>query len=377
MKIKEAKPLVHHIEKLCSENKKLVLFTIVAVEGSSYRHEDAKLLIGDDRSMTGAISGGCLEPALAGMSAEFLKKGTPELCYFDLQEDDTLWGYSLGCPGKITLYIEPVLSVHEDIPLLSWIESIKKNVPSVFAKVIDSEKKKEIGTRLLIREHGQIVGGVEDSQLKAEIIKFAEKKLQEVNPLSELRTFKSNYHSCQVFFDVTCNPIELLLFGAGFDAISLARLAVELGFHVMVIDPNPKYANIQRFPSASVLVGPSSIAEDQALIGQRTYIVIMNHHLQRDKESLLVSFNSKAPYIGALGPYSRWERIISELNDTGFEPTDEDLGRLYNPVGLNIGAETPEEIAISILSEILAIHNRVSGGFLKGYKGKIHKRIEV
>ena len=177
----------------------------------------------------------------------------------------------------------------------------------------------------------------------------------------------------EVFIDVSLPPPELIIFGAGHDAIPLAVQAHALGFNVIVVDARPAFTTEERFPNVGKLVisHPSKFAE-RVKITPRSFVVVMNHHLERDKGSLAFALKSDAPYVGVLGPRSRFEEMVEALVEEGLEPSKAEQGRVHNPVGLDIGAETPAEIAHSIMSEILAVRNGYTGGFLRERSGRIH-----
>jgi xanthine/CO dehydrogenase XdhC/CoxF family maturation factor len=177
----------------------------------------------------------------------------------------------------------------------------------------------------------------------------------------------------EVFLDVHVPPPELAIFGAGHDAIPMANFAHGLGYNVTLIDARHAFVNKERFPTAKTLIRshPSGFAE-KVRLGPRSYALIMNHHLERDKDCLAFALQSAAPYIGVLGPRSRYKQILENLEQEGLRYSPEELARVRNPIGVDVGADTPEEIAISVLAELLAVRGGYQAGFLNEHEGKIH-----
>jgi xanthine dehydrogenase accessory factor len=225
-----------------------------------------------------------------------------------------------------------------------------------------------INSRLFIPEHGDPIGSLGHDELNRKVLEFASEKIKSLHPNSETCSFHlSSGKTVDIFLDVNEPPAELMIFGAGHDSIPLAKFAVELGFKTTIVDPRPAYATRKRFPGANIILADPESLQERVKIGSRTYVVIMNHHLERDRACLSFVLNSTAPYIGVLGPRSRCMKLLDVSQS---EEVDRYVS-VYNPVGIDIGAETSEEVAISILAEILAVRNNRSGGFLRG-RLKIH-----
>jgi xanthine/CO dehydrogenase XdhC/CoxF family maturation factor len=172
-------------------------------------------------------------------------------------------------------------------------------------------------------------------------------------------------------------PLRLAIFGAGPDAVPLARISKELGWRTQVIDRRPAYIRPDRFVAADavILAEPQDLAE-KVDVDSTTAAVVMTHHFETDLSYLRELLQSPAFYIGLLGPAAKTQMLLQRLREDGFIPTEDQLSRLYSPVGLDVGAETPEEIALSIASEIQAVRSGYTGGFLKNRTGPIHFRTE-
>lgn len=261
-------------------------------------------------------------------------------------------------------------------PFAAWSMCLKDERSAVLNTLLESSSPDlPVGARLFVPEDGEPLGDLGDASLNRLVVKLAREKLDTLYPRSETCTISlPGGEQAQVFVDVNLPPFELMIFGAGHDAIPVAKFAVELGFRTTVVDPRPAYATEERFPGARIILADAGSWEERVLIGRRTFVIVMNHHLERDQAAIRFALNSPAPYVGVLGPMSRRQRMLKALEKEGVIFREEQLARMYNPVGLDIGAETSEEVAISILSEVLAFRNGHTGGFLRE-REKIHQSV--
>lgn len=253
-------------------------------------------------------------------------------------------------------------------PFAAWTECLKEERAGVLNTLLGISPSPGLstGVRLFVPENGEPLGDLGDETLNRLAVELAREKLDSLHPQSETCTFSlPGGRQAEVFVDINLPPSELMIFGAGHDAIPLSKFAVQLGFKTTVVDPRPAYATKERFPGARIILAEAGLWEERVNIGKRTYVVVMNHHLERDRAAIRFALNSPAPYVGVLGPRSRCQRMLDALEKEGVTFGEEKLTRMYNPVGLDIGAETPEEVAISILSEILAFRKGHAGGFLR------------
>jgi xanthine/CO dehydrogenase XdhC/CoxF family maturation factor len=166
---------------------------------------------------------------------------------------------------------------------------------------------------------------------------------------------------------------DLVIFGAGHDAAPVAQLAWMLGLAVTVVDVREAFLAADRFPGATLTRAHFSEFADRVQPRAGAFMLVMNHHVERDRESLRFSLESDAAYIGVLGPRSRYETLLAGLKAQGYAPDASTLARVHSPVGLSLGAETPYEVAVSILGEILAIRRGFEGGFLSGSVRSLHR----
>ena len=366
--MREDDKLLEAIGAAKATGKDAVIATVVRVVGSAYRREGTKMLVDSAGEQVCMISGGCLEAEIGEIAREVMANREPQTHLFDLSEE-VLWGLGLGCGGKVEVYLEPI---RETPAFTAWQGAVKAQSGGVLATVLESSVNNVPKTaRIFVSEH-ETVDDLNDAHLSQQVQEVARQKLTSLAQRSELRRFGLEKGEVEIFIDVTLPPPELSIFGAGHDAIPLAAQAHALGFNVTVVDARPAFTTLERFPNAKLVVSHPSRFAERVQITPRSFVVVMNHHLERDKGSLGFALASDAPYIGVLGPRSRFEEMIEALSDEGVELADGQQTRIHNPVGLDIGAETPAEIAQSIMSEILAVRNGYGGGFLKERSGRIH-----
>lgn len=379
--MREDAHVVQAMEEARKAKRKVALATVVRVLGSAYRREGAKMIIDEHGNVTGMLSGGCLEPDVAEAAKKVMEQEKPALKSY-VMDEDVVWGLGLGCPGTVEVYIEPLLSGKWNECCEAWMAYLQEEKAGVLVTLLDEVPELSLfrGNRLFVPEsflsdQSSPISSLGHDSLNQQVTELAYEKIRGQYPKSETRLFTlSNGKKVNVFFDVIIPPTELMIFGAGHDAIPLAKSALALGFKTTVVDPRPAYNTPERFSGAKRILAHASEFQEQLTIGQRTYVVIMNHHLERDQESLKFVLNAKVPYVGLLGPYSRRQRILKTLEGEEIIFQDKQLACLYSPVGLDIGADTSEEIALSILTEILAVRNGHAGGSLRE-RSSIHQPV--
>jgi xanthine dehydrogenase accessory factor len=358
----EERQLLQAIHHAKASGRKAAIATVVRVVGSAYRREGTKMLIDADGGQVCMISGGCLEQEVGEVAKQVMESGKSIVQFFDLTEE-TVWGLGLGCGGAVDVYIEPLDSGAE---FQMWLETVQAQKAGALATLLNVKEGSRFSkaARLFITEDGTVSGNLGHDSLSDQVVQRAKEKMSQLYPRSETRTYKANDEAIEIFLDINVPPPELAIFGAGHDAIPLADYAGKLGFRVSVIDARHAFVTPERFPNASLIrTHPSGFAE-KVVLTPRTYVVLMNHHLERDKESLAFALTKDVPYIGVLGPRSRYDRMLEALKEEGRIALAKDLNRVRNPIGVDIGADTPDEIAISIMSELIAIRADYKAGFL-------------
>jgi xanthine/CO dehydrogenase XdhC/CoxF family maturation factor len=311
------------------ESTPAVLATLVSVAGSSYRRPGARLLVRADGSRLGSVSGGCLEEDVLARAERVRASGVAEAAVYDTTaENDLVWGVGLGCHGVVRVLIEPVPT------------------PPAWAAAVASAAERRTRVQLIVtHEHGSPSGWG-----------------------TRLVSSDAPFEPTCVFTQEFTPPPCLAIFGAGDDAMPLAKLAHGLGWRVVVADPRAALNTAERFPwaacretgSADTLVArvfgapaqPSSAADGGIA-------VVMTHHYVHDVPILRDLLPRRLAYVGLLGPRKRAERILADLTAEGCSISAEERARLHAPVGLDLGAEAPAEVAHAIVAEILAVlHGR-------------------
>ena len=305
--------------------ERAALATVCEVRGSAYRRPGARMLLCSDGMSAGIINGGCLDADLWTRARQVMALGESQCaCYDTTSSEDIVWGLGLGCRGVVKILIEPV----DD---LAWLRD-EVTIAAIFE-----------GDLL-----GTIVLDVLDAPRRSGVV-----------DLERGRAWAETFQSAP----------PLWVFGAGADVVPLVSLAQVLGWDTRVIDPRAPHAE-RRPLLPSRHVPPERTGELE--MSPRAACVLMTHNFLHDADILRAILPSPAFYVGALGPKRRAEEMLGFLGKQGFVPTEEQLAKLYAPIGLDIGAETPEEIALSILAELRAATTGRQAGFLRAREATIH-----
>lgn len=371
--MKELQDILRAYQDSRTRGLKAALATVVKTQGSTYRRAGARLFVREDGSTIGSVSGGCLENDVIEKARKVMQSDRAVTAVFDMTSpDDDLWGYGQGCNGVIHVLLEPLQGLRSSRTLRFIEECIDFRRMGVIASVFrtDGEMSVEVGSRLL-SSHGAIEEDIRHPVLVSALIEESEHALNEGS--SRSREFRFTEGVVEAFIEIIQPPVSLTLAGAGTDAIPVARLAKELGWQVTVVDHRPAFANRERFPTADrILVSRPEESVNSFASDSLSVAVIMTHNFQHDLALLQNFLSAPLPYVGLLGPKKRCELLLKTLRNRGFNPTREQLSRLYSPLGLDIGAESPEEIALSVIGEIQAVLAHLAGGFLRDKQRPIH-----
>jgi xanthine/CO dehydrogenase XdhC/CoxF family maturation factor len=357
---RETERLLDAIRQVQAAPERVALATVVRVSGSAYRREGTRMLVRQNGTYECALSGGCLEPSVAEAALHVIETGEPRLVRYDLA-DDSLWGLGMGCTGAVDVRIE---RLEDDAMTRAWLAVLESGTAAVLMTPLSGASG-----RLLLRATGEVVGDLNDSAIEREALARGREQLSSPFP----RSGPEPIGGSEIFFDIQTPPPDLVLFGAGPDAVPLAQQAWMLGFAVTVVDVRTGYLTADRFPDATRVPAHFSQFADTVRLPPGSFVLAMNHHLERDRECLRFALESAAAYIGVLGPRSRYQKLLADLAARGYLPSASSLSRVRSPVGLSLGAETPDEIAVSILGEILAIRRGFEGGFLSGSVRSLHR----
>jgi xanthine/CO dehydrogenase XdhC/CoxF family maturation factor len=356
--------------------KQSALASLVHLDGSSYRQPGARMLVDDDGNLTGAISGGCLEgdalrKALLAMSQHLSKLVT----YDTNDEDDMSIGIQLGCAGVIQVLFEPLNPANPNNPVELIRKAVSSRQKAVLVTLFFPHKKNEVhpGACFLLESNGNTTGSIPFSWLEASLLADVQRSM--LMGKSAFIEYKNNNDSITAFIEFLNPVVSLVVVGAGNDAIPMVNIADTLGWDVRVVDGRNTHAKPDRFASAcQVLVSKPEAVLDQINIDDRTAFVMMTHNYNYDIAMLKALLHKDLTYIGMLGPKKKLDRMLLELREDGMLIDDQMLEKVYGPTGLEIGAETPEEIALSIIAEIQSVIQQKSGSNLKLRADMIHSR---
>jgi len=370
--MKELEDIVKAFDVAQQQGKQTALATVVQVEGSSYRRAGARMLVTEDGELTGAISGGCLEGDALRKARLAMAQQQPMLVTYDTtDDDDAKLGVGLGCNGIIHILIEPIFTdrPHHPINLFKKFLSKRQNAVVITLFSLANRKAAQPGTCLFLTGE-ELISNCDTETLKDELLNDAKSVLQEGR--SATKTYPSDFELTG-FIELLKPAVSLLVFGAGNDTIPLVQMAAVLGWHTTVIDGRTNYAVSSRFPLAKrVLLAKPDEVLSQVSIDSRTVAVLMTHNYNYDLAMLHQLLPLQLTYIGSLGPKKKLHRMLDELLDHGLDIHSDQLQRVYGPTGLDIGAETSEEIALSILSEIQAVLQQREGKALRDKNTVIH-----
>lgn len=365
--MREPRQIVDAFDELCGEGKRAALATVIAVEGSSYRRPGAQMLIAEDGRHWGGVSGGCLEKDVARRARGVIETGAPIMWRYDTadDEDDLAGGLALGCRGVIDIYFEP-LSKPSPGP-----------VPAIRSVL---EHRRALSLATVVRASGALCGCLGRHLCSSDLGRSGERANNELEDairadLGEApvggRTAMVHYQigdgQADVFIRHLAPPQSLVIFGSGSDVVPLLEIAKTLGWRLTVIASRSTSGARQRFASADVLhitdtgdpLAGMAIEADAA-------VVVMNHSYPRDMAVLAALLGRPLRYVGILGPRQRTGRLLAQL---GIESPP---WNVFAPIGLDLGAQTPESIALAIVSEIQLVLNGAGGGSMRDRPGPIH-----
>ena len=332
------------IDRWRAENKSIALATVVQTWGSSPRRPGAQMAITPDGRITGSVSGGCVEGAVFEEGVDVLKSNRPKLLHFGVA-DETAWDVGLACGGSIDIFVKPL-----DLKFFDSVRSaLVEEQPAVLVTVVRGSDN-VLGREMLIRADGSVTGLLH-ADLDTGAVNLAnETLLQGISRRVMLN------EETEVFVELLLPPPTLIAVGGVHITIALVSLAKTLGYRTIVIDPRRAFGNETRFPDVDRLIQlwPDE-AFQQIPLTRSTAVAMLTHDPKLDDPALKMALPRDAFYVGALGSKTTQAKRRQRLLDEGL--TEAQLDRLYGPIGLEIGAGTPEEIALSIMAEIVAARN--------------------
>ncbi|MBW4474507.1 MAG: XdhC family protein [Stenomitos rutilans HA7619-LM2] len=353
------------------------LVTVVQTQGSTYRRPGARMLITASDETIGMVSGGCLEQDILEHTRQMSGGEAIVVTYDSTTEDeDILWGFGLGCNGVVQVLVESLLPDACN-PLTVLADCWRDRAPAVLASIFQaeaslSETSVKQGACLALTPDKLIVFDQHHADFITKIAADAQAVLHWQQ--STLKSYDLATGTVQVFLEFVPSPTVLMIFGAGQDAIPVAQMAKSLGWQITVADCRANLASYDRFAVADqvVLTRRERLPQLYPLTDQLSAAVVMTHNYLDDLEVLRTVLPTAVPYVGILGPKRRTERLLQELQTTETYSNTQ-LAKLHAPIGLDIGAETPAAIAVSIVAEIQAVLAHRTSGFLKHSAMPIHQ----
>jgi xanthine dehydrogenase accessory factor len=325
------------VERWKAEGEDVALATVVRTWGSGPRGPGAKMALTRDARIAGSVSGGCVEAAVVEEGREVLETGTPKLLHFGIA-DETAWNVGLTCGGSIEIFVEKL----DDSLFRASTEALETRRALARATVI---RGADLGRTVLVRDGEPAEGAIGAAALRA-----LERGQPDVVAAED---------GSEIFLDVELPPPSLVMVGGVHISIALTAMAKSLGYRTIVIDPRGVFGSEERFPDADELIHEWSDDGLEAIgLDRSSAVATLTHDPKIDDPALMVALRSPAFFVGALGSKKTQEKRRKRLLERGI--TEAELSRLFAPVGLDIGSRSPEEIALSILAQIVAVRNRAA-----------------
>jgi xanthine dehydrogenase accessory factor len=353
----ETATILGEVIRSADAGEQAAVATVVAIERSAYRRPGAKFLVKQGGATSGSVSGGCLEADVREVALAALREGAPRLLHYDTGSDDrTAWGLGLGCNGSVDILVQLATSP----AALDVARRVRELLGGEEAFAVATMLEGERAGRAIVFARGGPSGSTGDGALDRELASGAsaalERRETSVHALGAMRAF----------FEVLVPPPHLLVFGAGDDAIPLVEYAAGAGFRVTVVDHRPAFLTDARFPAAWRLV---QRRPEEGIAGlpmrEGACAVLKAHSLGIDRDWLAALLPTPLAYLGLLGPRARSEEMLRQI---GAAPDD----RVFAPIGLDVGAEGPEQVALSIVAELLAARAGRPPRHLRQREGAIH-----
>ena len=325
------------------EGRTLAVATAVAIDGSAPRTVGTSMAF-DGTTVIGSIAGGCVEGAVVDVCELVLDDGIARTVEYGVS-DETAFSVGLTCGGQLRIVVAPV-----DQSVEAALRAAAADAPAGIATVVgESESARRYGSRIAAELDARVSLGE-----------------------SGLSTIDCDGDLVEVFFEVATAPPRMILFGAMEFSVALAAAATQLGYRVTVCDPRGLFATAARFPAAEVVVEWPTVWLARTPVDERTVICVLAHDDRFDAEIIAQSLALPVAFVGAMGSRRTHERRLASLRDRGV--SDESIARLHSPIGLDLGASTPEETAVSILAEVLAARTGANAAPLRDSDGSIHAR---
>ncbi len=354
--------IIHEIARWSDDGEPVAVATVVQTWGSAPRTIGAKMALTPAHHIAGSVSGGCVEGAVFEAGVETLESGQSQLLHFGVADETAFESVGLACGGTIEVFVEPLTPALRDF----WREAFAQDKATVTATIVKGAKD-FVGYKLMLDADGAVRTSAQHERFNAvtlQLLTLAQFALKEgtsklvclPSPSGGGAGGESEIEPITIFLDVILPKPTLIIVGAVHIAIALTTMAKALDYRVLIVDPRSAFGNEARFPHADQIVKEyPHKAFDQLFITRSTAIVTLTHDVKFDDPALKLALSSPAFYVGALGgkktQAARRERLLKD----GI--TEVQMNRLHAPIGLDIGARTPEEIALATMAQIVAVRN--------------------
>jgi xanthine/CO dehydrogenase XdhC/CoxF family maturation factor len=370
--MKEINEILKAYQKIDSGKTKAALATVIHVEGSSYRRMGARMLVLESGQWIGGISGGCLEGDALLKAKQAMVQNKPRIVTYDTREEDAHQiGIGLGCNGLIQVLISPLLPDDERNPLEIFKNCVESRTENLLLTVTslrgDLNEKIAVGDMFRFENDEQILTKLQNFDNAYTILEDIHSVIKNRKSAFQNYSF-SEENQLSVFIEYLPPNMHLVLYGSNYDIYPFARIGKEVGWKVSVV------AALKKLDKSVFSIANRVVSNKTGSIevDENTALILMAHDYKTDYNNLKKALIAKAFYIGVLGPKKRFEKMINQMRAENFEFEAAQLSKIHAPVGLDIGATTPEEIAISIIAEIRAFFAKREGGFLRLRDKPIH-----
>lgn len=329
------------VSRWLQQGEQVSLATVVQTWGSAPRGTGAKMAVTQEMALVGSVSGGCIEGAVVESALEGLEDGRARMLTFGVSDDEA-WEVGLTCGGRISVFVEPLDS--------GWwsqvVPHVRRHQPATTITLLEGESA---GSKVLLGPDGDLQ--YRSSSLGAEVA-------QKLSQADGERSGRQEIDGYDVLVDRHAPGPQLIIVGGVHVAMPLQAFARELGFRVALIDPRRVFATAERFPAVDQILHsyPDKALRQIGLDGN-TYLAVLTHDPKIDDPALLAALNSPVPYVGVLSSPRTHKQRLKRLHAAGLGTAQTD--RIRTPIGLEIGSRTPEEIALSIMAEIVAVRSGV------------------
>lgn len=364
--MKEIRHIISFYDAVDHSKDKLALASVVNVEESSYRRIGARMIVSSSGQWVGGISGGCLEgDALKRSQIAIFKNKPSKVVYDTLEGDSHSIGVGLGCNGKIEVLFMPIDPTDTSNVVAQLRGAVESGKPSILLQIIESKDTPTLLGKSVLANVD--IDDLDFYKLPIERLKAAidqAKRKQRPHLLS--LTDKSD-NSFQILIEYIRPETKLVIIGDNYDVNALVGIALELGWEIHIVG---KQTKISKALYQKVKAVYDYENYDKVPVDTYSAVVLMTHDYNIDKKLLPQLLKQNLSYLGLLGPHKRWHRLKKDIDISSADTSS----FIYSPVGLDIGAESPEEIAVSITAEIISVFRGREGRSLKFRKGTIHER---